>query len=83
MEMGGQRHAPAALPPGKTRYALFRRLGGPQGRSGPVQKISTPPGFHPRTIQPVASRYTDCAIPAHGTLVTMCFFFKWHKMKSR
>jgi len=31
--MGGQRHAPAALPPGKTRYALYRRLGGPQGRS--------------------------------------------------
>jgi hypothetical protein len=23
-----------------------------------------PPGFHPRTFQPVASRYTDCAIPA-------------------
>ena len=24
--MGGQRHAPAALPPGKTRYPLYRRL---------------------------------------------------------
>ena len=24
----GQRHAPAALPPGKTRYPLYRRLGG-------------------------------------------------------
>ena len=23
-----------------------------------------PPGFDPRTVQPVASRYTDCAIPA-------------------
>ena len=23
-----QRHAPAALPPGKTRYPLYRRLGG-------------------------------------------------------
>ena len=29
--MGGQRHAPAALPPGKTRYPLYRRLGGPTG----------------------------------------------------
>ena len=29
--VGGQRHAPAALPPGKTRYPLYRRLGGPQG----------------------------------------------------
>jgi hypothetical protein len=38
--MGGQRHAPAALPPGKTRYPLYRRLGGPQGRCGQVRKIS-------------------------------------------
>ena len=51
------------LPPGKTRYPLYRRLGGPQGRSGHVRKISPPPGFDPRTVQPVASRYTDWAIP--------------------
>jgi hypothetical protein len=24
-----------------------------------------PPGFDPWTVHPVASRYTDCAIPAH------------------
>ena len=47
------------LSPGKTRYALYRRLGGPQGRSGRVREISPPPGFDPRTIQPVASRYTN------------------------
>ena len=47
--------------PGKTRYPLYRRLGGPQGRSGQVRKISPPPGFDPRTVQPVASRYTDWA----------------------
>ena len=47
------------LPPGKTRYPLYRRLGGPQGRSGQVRKISATPGFDPRTAQPVASRYTD------------------------
>ena len=63
MGVGGQHHAPAALPPGKTRYPLYRRLGGPQGRSGRVRKISPPPGFDPRTVQPVASRYTDWAIP--------------------
>jgi hypothetical protein len=39
-EVGGQRHTPAALPSGKTRYPLFRRLDGPQGRSGRVRKIS-------------------------------------------
>jgi hypothetical protein len=56
----GSRPGPS-LPPGKTRYPLYRRLGGPQGRSGQVRKISPPPGFDPRTVQPVASRYTDYA----------------------
>ena len=60
-----QRHAPAALAPGKTEYPLYRRLGGPQGRAGQLRKISPPPGFDTRTVQPVASRYTDWAIPAH------------------
>ena len=63
--MGGQRHAPAALSPGKTRYPLYRRLGGPQGRSGRVRNISSSPGFDPRTTQPAASRYTDWAIPIY------------------
>ena len=30
------------LPPGKTRYPLHMRLGGPQGRSGQVRKTSVP-----------------------------------------
>jgi hypothetical protein len=67
--VGGQHHAPAALtppPPVKTRYPLHRRLGGPQGRSGRVRKTSPPPGFDPRTVQTVASRYTDSAIAAHA-----------------
>ena len=52
------------LPPGKTRYPLYRRLSGPQGRSGQVRKISPPPeGFDPQAIQPVASRYTDYVTP--------------------
>ena len=59
MVVGGQHHVPAALPPGKTRYPWYRRLGGPQGRSGRVQKISPLPEFNPRTVQPVASLYTD------------------------
>jgi hypothetical protein len=52
--VGGLRHAPAALSRGKTRYPLYRRLGGPQGRSVHVRKISPPPRFDPRTVQPVA-----------------------------
>ena len=43
--MGDQRHAPAALPSGKTWYPLYRRVGGPQGRSGRVRKISPPTGI--------------------------------------
>jgi hypothetical protein len=43
--VGGKHHTPAAFPPGKTRYPLYRRLGGPQGRYGRVRKISPPPGF--------------------------------------
>ena len=42
MGMDDQRNTPAALPPGKTRYPLYRRLGGSQGRSGSVRKISPP-----------------------------------------
>ena len=65
MWVGGHTHALAALPPGKTRYPLYRRLGGPQGWSLQVRKISSPAGFHPWTVQPVAGRYTGYAIPAH------------------
>jgi len=50
-----------SLPLEMTRYSLYRMLGGTLGRSGEVRKISPPPGFDPRTVQPVASRYTDSA----------------------
>ena len=33
------------------------------GKSRPL------PGFDPRTVQPVASRYTDWDIPAHGEMI--------------
>jgi len=56
--VGGQSHVPAALPPAKTRYPLYRRLDGPQSRSGRVRRISLPPRFDPRTAPPVASRFS-------------------------
>ena len=46
------------LPPGKTRYPLYRRLGGPQGRSGCAENL-VPIGIRSRTVQVVVSRYTD------------------------
>ena len=57
-------HPSRFTPAKEARYPLYRRLGGPQGRSGRVRKISPPPGFDSRNAQPVASRYTDYAIPA-------------------
>jgi hypothetical protein len=51
-------------PGNKTRYPLYRRLAGPRGQSGKVRKISPQPRFDPRTVQPVASRYTDWAAQA-------------------
>ena len=77
MGEGGQRHAPTALPPGKTRYPLYRRLGGPHSRSRRVRKISPPPGFDPRTVKPVASRCTDWAIPAHIQVLTELICNMW------
>jgi hypothetical protein len=59
MGVGGQRHALADLPPGKNQYPLYGRLGGPQGWSEQMRKISPPMGFNPQTVQLVASRYTD------------------------
>ena len=58
-----------SLPPGKTRCPLCRRMGGPQGRSGQVRKISPSPGFDRRTVQPVASRYTDYANDKSGSCI--------------
>jgi hypothetical protein len=34
-----------SLPSGKTRYPLYKRLGGSQGRSGQMRKISPPTGI--------------------------------------
>ena len=64
-----------SLPPGKTRYPLYRRLGGPQGRSGQVRKISPTPGFEPRTVQPVASRYTEYATQRIAIRMCLCTYF--------
>jgi hypothetical protein len=45
------------LLPGKTRYPFYRRLGGPQSRSGWAENL-VPTGIRSRNVQPVVSRYT-------------------------
>ena len=57
------------LPPGKSQYPFYRRLGGPQGRSGRAENL-VPTGIRSRTVQPVVSRYTDWA--ARPTISFYC-----------
>jgi len=64
--VGGQRQASAALPPGKTTCPFYIWLGWSQDRSARVRNISPPhQDSIPPNVQPVPSRYTDCAIPTH------------------
>ena len=46
------------LPPEKTWYPLYRRLGEPQGQSEQAEYL-VPTGLQSRTVQPVVSRYSD------------------------
>jgi len=55
MGVGGQRHAPAALPRGKRPGTHC--IGGwvdPRAGMDGCGKSHPPPGFNPRTVQPVA-----------------------------
>ena len=49
-----------SLPPGKTRYPFYRRLGGPQGWSGWAENLGHT-GIQSQTVQPVVSRCTNWA----------------------
>ena len=77
--VGGQRHAPAALPPGKTRYPLYRRLGGPQGRSGRVRKISPPTGI--RSLDRPARSESLYRLSYPGRLQKLAIFAKGTNVK--
>jgi hypothetical protein len=62
MGVGG-RHAPAAFTPGKDPVPILQEAGWAPGLVRTSAEILPPPGFDPRTFQPVASRYTNYAIP--------------------
>jgi len=86
MGVGGQRHAPAALPPGK-RPGTHCTGGwvGPRagldgcGKSRPPPPPHTP-GFDLRTVQPLGSRYTDFAIPARMKKVWVGLYARWKEV---
>jgi hypothetical protein len=67
MGVGGQLHAPAALPPGNIpgAYCIGGWVGPRAGLDG--CKISLPPRFDPRTVQP-----ERVAIPTTLTRPTSC-----------
>ena len=60
MWVGGQRHAPAAQYP-RERAGIHCTEGWVGLRAGLDRcgKFRLPPGFDPRTVQPVGSRCTD------------------------
>ena len=62
MGVGGQRHAPAALPWERPGTHCIGGWVDPRAGLDGCGKSRPPPGFDPRTVQPVASRYTDWAI---------------------
>ena len=88
---------PGRSTPGKeTRYPLRTGLGGPEDRSGRVWNITPhPPGFDPRTVQPVVRRSTDYAIPdtkVQKSTISITFFkceygglsgSNWNKKRGR
>jgi len=65
----GTRRGSAARPgrtlhPGKTRYPIYRRLGGPQGRSGRAENL-VHTGIRSRTVQSVAQSLYRLSYSAH------------------
>jgi len=54
-----------SLPPGKTRYLLYMRLGGPQDRSGQVRKISPSTGIRSPDRPARSQSLYRLSYPAH------------------
>jgi hypothetical protein len=71
MEVGGQPHAPAALPLGK-RHGVHYTGGwvGSRDCLGCCGKCRPPRVFDPRTVQPVANRYTDYGVTENVNYAT-------------
>jgi hypothetical protein len=77
MRVGGRRHTTAALPPGMTRYPLYRRLGGIQGRSGRVRKISPLTGFRSpdRPVRSESLYRLRCPCPQCKIIQPLNYYF--------
>jgi hypothetical protein len=60
MEVGGQQHAAATLPPGDP-VPVIKEAGWSLELVWMARRILPPPTFDPRTIQPIVSHYTHYA----------------------
>jgi len=58
------------LPPVKTWYPFYRRLGGPQGRSGRAENLVAT-GIRSRNVQPVAQSLYRLSYLAHMILTVL------------
>ena len=68
------------LHPGKTRYPLYRRLVGLQGRSGRAENLVLT-GIRSRTVQPVAQSLYRLSYQAHICICThiyVCIYTHKH-----
>jgi hypothetical protein len=74
--VGGQRHALAVYPWKRDQVPIVRDGGYAPGSVWTDAENLAPPEFEPQITQPVASPYTDYAIPAH--VLVKCPIFLSH-----
>ena len=70
------------LLPGKTRYPIYRRVGGPQGRSGRAKNL-VPTGIRSRTVQPVSVTIPTELPGPHYFICTLKLMPKKHLVQCR
>jgi len=68
------------LPPGKTRYTFYRRLGGPQGWSGRAENLVT--GIQSWTVQPGSSVAIPTELPGPPFYRIAFLIYLMHTSKS-
>jgi hypothetical protein len=68
----GQRHALTDFTPGKDLVPIAPEAGwAPRPVWTGAENLAPPPGFDPRTVQPLAIRYTNCATrPTNNSVAT-------------
>ena len=71
MEVRGQQHAPAALPPERPRHPLNRSLRGPQNQSGRLEKRTklSPAGIRTPNLLSWPIHYTEAIEKSEGNIV--------------